>query len=352
MGHYTSDLKKKKGSFSKGTAFLVASDSRDTHKTVPVILTFLGFKRHLSCKSGIEAWRLLKGEQVDFMISEWCLPDMDGLLLLKFMRVDDSFDNTPVILVVEEITREKVIRAGEAGVNAIIVKPVTINVLQEKLDEIYAVFDDPKSRQAEILMEEAKEFMLANKYDEALESFEKVLTIFESAEIYYNIGFIMVSQGKYDEALAAFRKATKINATYVAAYKMMAQIYQRLGRDKEAQDAFESAAELLMNQDMFDSAERIYQEIVKINPASVNVYNTLGILSRKRGDFRTAMSYYKKALKVNPEDENIYFNIGRLHMDMKEFDEGREAFRQALLLNPNFKEAKNMIRSLDMGLSL
>ncbi|MBF0474334.1 MAG: tetratricopeptide repeat protein, partial [Deltaproteobacteria bacterium] len=67
---------------------------------------------------------------------------------------------------------------------------------------------------------------------------------------------------------------------------------------------------------------------------------------------KAAMAYYKKALKVNPQDENVYYNMGRLNLDIKRFDEARKSFMAALSINPEFREAKNILRSLDLGLSL
>ncbi|MBF0496434.1 MAG: tetratricopeptide repeat protein [Deltaproteobacteria bacterium] len=348
----TRESNKKEAIYPKTTTFLLATASKDLRKSIISALNFIGYSKYFFGRTGTEAWEFLKGIPIDFVIAEWQLPEMDGFVLLKITKSDETFANIPFVLIADELTRQKVIDAGKAGVSAILLKPLTIGLIQEKLEKIYALLEDPSTKQAEKLIEEGKTL----KYDDALFnfriSFKKVTTLLESAEIYFNIGYIMLGKGKYDDALFNFRKATQINSAFINAYRMMGQIYQKMGRAKEAGEALEAAAELYMDQDMFDNAEKIYTEIAKINPDSVNVYNTLGILARKKGDSKVAMAYYKKALKVNPQDENVYYNIGRLNLDIKRFDEARKSFMAALNINPDFREARNILRSLDLGLSL
>ena len=74
---------------------------------------------------------------------------------------------------------------------------------------------------------------------------------------------------------------------------------------------------------MDDDAEAALQEVLKINPNTINVFNSLGIIHRRQGRYDKALVQYQKAMKVNPDDENILYNLGRAHYDMGPVRGGR-----------------------------
>ena len=80
--------------------------------------------------------------------------------------------------------------------------------------------------------------------------------------------------------------------------------------------------------------------IVKIrflnNPNTINVYNSLGVLHRKKGDYKKALHNYKKALNIHPDRERIHYNIGRLYIELKDPETAKTYFQQALQLNPRW----------------
>jgi len=80
---------------------------------------------------------MLKTGGYDFVITDWNMPRMTGLDLLKAIRADAALKTTPVLLVTAEADKENVIQAAQAGVNNYIVKPFTAAVLQEKIQKIF-----------------------------------------------------------------------------------------------------------------------------------------------------------------------------------------------------------------------
>jgi len=85
---------------------------------------------------GQSAFSKLQDEGFDFVISEWDMPVMDGLALLKAIRADEDLYKIPVLLVTAEAKRENIIAAAQAGVNGFVVKPFRAITLEEKLNEI------------------------------------------------------------------------------------------------------------------------------------------------------------------------------------------------------------------------
>jgi tetratricopeptide (TPR) repeat protein len=108
--------------------------------------------------------------------------------------------------------------------------------------------------------------MRKGRYEEALTQFKTLLELFESAEVYYNLGYIKTAQGRYEEALIAFRRATQINSAFAKAYQKMGEVYAKMGRKDEAQSCLERAAEIYLEKQMDDSAESALLEALKINP--------------------------------------------------------------------------------------
>lgn len=335
---------------SKKTAFLVVDDDFVSRKTEMRILHDMGFSDVHQAESGTEAWPLIKQVTIDFVIAAWEMPEMNGLALLKLIRTDLERNNIPVILLVEEITRSQVVEAGEAGVTDLMVHPLTADIFKRKVEGIMSIKDDPRQVEVEKNYEQGKKLMKNGNFDEALTSFKRILSVYESAEIYYNMGYINTSQGKYSDALLNFRKATEIDNAFARAHKMMGEALIKLGRKEEAQEALQKAADIYMDKNMDKNAEEILQAVAELNPSTINVYNSLGILYRRQKKYDKAVKQYNKALKVAPEDENIYYNLSRVYLVMKDFTKAREALVKAVTFNPDFNEAKELIKSIDQGL--
>ena len=80
--------------------------------------------------------RTLKSQKIDFIISDWNMPTMSGLELLKAVRTDEELNKTPFLMVTAEALKENVVEAVKAGVNNYIVKPFTAEILEEKIKKI------------------------------------------------------------------------------------------------------------------------------------------------------------------------------------------------------------------------
>lgn len=208
---------------------------------------------------------------------------------------------------------------------------------------------DEEEKETEDLFNAALNMTKEGNYDEALTLCEKVLDKHEDAEVYYNIGYIKTNQKKYDEALVAFRKAVRIDNCHARAFKMMGEVYTKQGNTKNAQHFFEKAGEIFMERNMDDEAEAAFAEVIKINPSTVNIYNSLGIIYRKRKDYGGAIKQYNRALKVFPDDENILYNLGRAYIENKQIGEAKKSFEQALIVDPDFKEATKMLQAIEVA---
>ncbi len=116
---------------------LVVDDFATMRKVVRSLLGTLGFTNIQEAEDGAQALRTLQSQPFDFVVSDWNMPNMQGIDLLRAIRADPNLRTLPVLMVTAEAKRENILEAAQAGVNGYIVKPFTAETLREKLDAIF-----------------------------------------------------------------------------------------------------------------------------------------------------------------------------------------------------------------------
>jgi len=116
---------------------LTVDDFSTMRRIIRNMLRQLGYTNIIEAEDGAEALSLLQREKVDFVISDWNMPNMSGLDLLKAIRADEHLKPLPVLLVTAEALKENVVEALKAGVNNYVVKPFTAETLKGKIDAIF-----------------------------------------------------------------------------------------------------------------------------------------------------------------------------------------------------------------------
>lgn len=116
---------------------LVADDFQVMRKVVITCLEQLEFTNVVEATDGLEALEKLKAEPFDFVITDWEMPNLSGIELLKAIRADERLKRIPVLMVTAEGLQENIIEAIRAGVNNYIVKPIDVDALREKMHKIF-----------------------------------------------------------------------------------------------------------------------------------------------------------------------------------------------------------------------
>ncbi len=120
---------------------LVVDDSSTMRRIIKNTLQRLGYEDILEAEHGVQAWGILDSTEVQILITDWNMPEMNGLELVKKVRADERYKDIPIIMVTTEGGKAEVITALKAGVNNYIVKPFTPQVLKEKLEVVLGVND-------------------------------------------------------------------------------------------------------------------------------------------------------------------------------------------------------------------
>ena len=122
----------------KNMKILVVDDFATMRKVIKNLLKQIGYKNIAEAEDGMAALRVLKSEKIDFIISDWNMPNMNGLEFLKAVRADSELSNLPFLMVTAEALKDNIVMAVKAGVSNYIVKPFTAKVLSEKIENIVA----------------------------------------------------------------------------------------------------------------------------------------------------------------------------------------------------------------------
>lgn len=125
----------------KDMKILIVDDFSTMRRIVKNLLRDLGFNNTSEADDGATALPMLQNGKFDFLVTDWNMPGMTGIDLLKAVRADDSLSSLPVLMVTAEAKREQIIEAAQAGVNGYVVKPFTAAVLKEKIEKIFERVD-------------------------------------------------------------------------------------------------------------------------------------------------------------------------------------------------------------------
>ncbi|MDT8398928.1 MAG: chemotaxis response regulator CheY [Pseudomonadales bacterium] len=122
---------------NKSMNILVVDDFPTMRRIVRSLLRELGFANVEEAEDGQDALSKLKSGGFELVISDWNMPNLDGLEMLKQIRGADNLKHLPVLMVTAEAKKENIIAAAQAGANGYVVKPFTAVVLEEKLNKIF-----------------------------------------------------------------------------------------------------------------------------------------------------------------------------------------------------------------------
>ncbi|MDR3393851.1 MAG: chemotaxis response regulator CheY [Parasulfuritortus sp.] len=125
----------------KNLKFLVVDDFSTMRRIVRNLLKELGYTNVDEAEDGVVALQKLKGGgNFQFVVTDWNMPNMTGIELLKAIRADDTLKHLPVMMITAEAKKENIIEAAQSGASGYIVKPFTAATLEEKMGKIFEKF--------------------------------------------------------------------------------------------------------------------------------------------------------------------------------------------------------------------
>lgn len=117
--------------------FLVVDDFATMRRILRNLLKELGYGNVDEAEDGVSALQKLRTQPFDFVVSDWNMPNMTGIELLRTIRADEQLKHLPVLMVTAEAKKENILAAAQAGASGYVVKPFTAAILDEKLKRIF-----------------------------------------------------------------------------------------------------------------------------------------------------------------------------------------------------------------------
>ena len=121
----------------KNMKILIVDDFSTMRRIIKNLLRDLGFTNTVEADDGNTALPILRLGSIDFLVTDWNMPGMSGIDLLRQVRADEKLKHLPVLMVTAEAKREQIIEAAQAGVNGYVVKPFTAQALKDKIEKIF-----------------------------------------------------------------------------------------------------------------------------------------------------------------------------------------------------------------------
>lgn len=117
---------------------LVVDDFSTMRRIIKNILRQLDLNNVVEADDGTTAWEILNKDHIDFIVSDWNMPQMTGIELLRKVRASEAYARLPFLMVTAEAQQANIIEAAQAGVSNYIVKPFTAETMKQKIDKIFA----------------------------------------------------------------------------------------------------------------------------------------------------------------------------------------------------------------------
>lgn len=377
----------------KNISILVVEDILAARETILHLLRALGFSSFFEAENGLDALETLKEHPVDLIISDWNMPRLNGLGLLRAVRGNGLLKQIPFIFLTSRTETEDVALASDVGVSGYLIKPVTIKALHDALSRTLI---NSFEQDFEMVKSEVQTYLAADDYTAAeniLFQFEevhptqRVLIRFELAKIFirkkdferassflqefleinplFGKGWELLARartwaGKWDEALVSIDKSIEISPNNTDYYVLRGTINLHKNDLHQARNNFMTALNIdrkndLIKQDIWnayvdmDLVDEVYNEFGAYIFSYLNcdTLNNMAVAYRRKGELGRAIDIYRAALAKEPHNHEILYNAAVAYMNRKQYAKARDLLRQACNNDPEFEKAKSLLQKID-----
>ena len=378
----------------KQRPILLVDDIQPARETLINILKVIGYKNFLEASNGEEAIELLKNNpDIQLIISDWKMPRMNGIELLKWVRSHKEFKNIPFIMVTSKGEKEDIALAAEEDVTEYLVKPVTIdaliskmenienklakfNKLKKKLKSIKKSIDCGKEKEIKAKMENLlKEYPndkprllieIATMYMEkgSLDEAERIVDIALSNNPLYTKGWwlkseIALKKNDLNSALSALKKLYELNPNSSKILYNIGKIYLAKENLDKAKNFFLMAIKVdpkneklvqniwnsYLEKDFVEEVLRDFSHIL-FEKLTVETLNNLAVCLSKKGSVEQAIIAYRQALKKEPKNSRIHYNLAVAYLKAGKKKNSLIHLNEAIQIDPEFEDAKKLLDKL------
>jgi two-component system, chemotaxis family, chemotaxis protein CheY len=388
---YKGSMRKRKDTTDQN--LLVVDDQQQMRDMIRVMLKNNGYNGLKFADSGKQALRHLAMHAFDLIITDWNMPNMTGIELLKQIKSDPNLFSIPVMMISDERAADKVLYAVEEGTDGFLVKPFSENHLIKNI-KLTLTKNNSKS-EIEQKIFEMRRLKLSKNYREALELGFEILKAGKNqrvalltCECLYQIeeydeaiammadtdgenrssqhsnllGKIHLGLGQYSQGILALEQAVEMNPLNHDRKLDLAGAYFATGRSEDAEKIIQSIvsskptdlnlisiAQIYLDQDETDKAGHYLKQTVDPIKESVHVFNNYAVALRRANKMEDATDIYLKCLKIDPDSDVLHYNVAVLYAKSNKFKEAKEAAANALRMNPDNQHARDLLQKINLG---
>lgn len=376
----------------KNITVMVVEDILSARETVLNLLRALGFTHFLEAENGEEALGKITEGVPGLIISDWNMPKMNGLNLLRAVRSRPETPYIPFIFLTSKSEVEDVALASDGGASAYLVKPVTIKALSEALN---TVFDGGFEQDFELLKVEIQNLCTAKEQAKALDLLRRFELLYPSqmqrirlahvrvlmefsdfpkaeemlceilaanplfARGWETMAKILCWQGNNDQALAAVDKAVSISPNNTEYYILRGSINLHKEDLHAARNNFMTALNIdrkndqikqdiwnaYVDLDMVDEVQRDFGSYI-FSSLTCDTLNNMAVAYRRKGELARAIEIYRAALGKEPDNPKILFNAAVAYVNRKQYGKAKSLLAHALGNDPDFEKAKALLKQI------
>ena len=326
---------------------VVVEDQQDLRLIITHQLQKLQFNKVKQVSNGYEALEALKEiKGVVAIVCDMEMPVMGGLELLSELRERTDLDRPPFCLVMDNVSKERLMLAVENGVDEILVKPFTLADIYPKVNMCWKKFHNPKN--PEKVYEMAKLALRNKKFDES-DKIYKLLSESSEKSARPLVGLARSSLGRNDphKALEYLVQAEQRNKAYVHIFATRGEIFVEMKKFEEALKAFEqaialsplnpvryrAAAEIMLQRERYKEMIVLLEKAVKVGLEFKELYQYLSQAYFATKDYPKAQRYVKSALALDPENVTYLNQMGICLKQQNMFDEAAKVYNMVIKID-------------------
>ncbi|MBA3014620.1 MAG: response regulator [Proteobacteria bacterium] len=310
----------------KQLTFLIVDDIDNMRRSIRAMLKLIAFgKSYCEACNGKEAWAILNNKEttVDFIISDWNMPKMNGTELLSLIRSSKKLRDIPFLMITAETNQSIVAEAAENDVDAYLTKPFVTATLELKIKELLNQASNPSPLAQ--LLKRAEEFSEKGMLDEAIECISlAVKSNPRSSKPLRELGRLYLKKGFTDKALLCFQRASDQNRLDIPSLQYLGQIYLKMGDSEKAITYFTKAldlsprnadrafrvASLLLDRQKLPEAEKIFRSMLRNSPEDIDLATEIADTSLKHDLYEFASKTYRSVLNAAPDRQFLNKKLG------------------------------------------
>ncbi len=326
---------------------IVIDDQQDLRLIVVHQLQKLQFNNVKQAANGYEALELMQDHKgLSAVICDMEMPVMGGLEMLSELRERTDLDRPPFCLMMDNVSKERLMLAVENGVDEILVKPFTLSDIYPKVQMSWKKFHNPKN--PEKAYELAKLALREKKFDES-DRIYKLLAESSEKSARPHVGLARSALGRKDphKALEHLANAEQRNKAFVHIFSTRGEIYSEMGKFDDALKAFDqaialsplnpvryrAAADILFKRERYKEAISLLEKAVKAGLEFKELYQFLSQAYFATKDYPKAQRYVKTALSLDPENVTYLNQLGICLKQQNMLDDANKVYNQIIKLD-------------------